>query len=213
LTNMALSKISLGQLATNVPPVNVYVFNIPTLRYYLDWQLAQSIIQNAILAGVQKYLQSVAQNQELTARELVPSLDIPLSSANLPSPQTSQLADIAWDWNVTASGTLSAPNTLLYYTLSGKNIVWSIFGLYWLTPNPQIQWIRFKNGVYVGPWIDVQTDVQKGLLLFDSPVVLAKDDQFILESATTVTAPFTDKFAILGVVVEPFGQTATLKSP
>jgi hypothetical protein len=210
---MALSKISLGQLATNLPPVDVYVFNTPTLRYYLDWQLAQSIVQNAIIAGVQKYLQSVAQNKELTARELVPSLDIPLSSANLPSPQTSQLADIAWDWNVTASGTLSAPNTLLNYTLSGKNIVWSIFGLYWLTPNPQIQWIRFKNGVYVGPWIDIQTDLQKGLLLFDSPLVLAKDDQLILESATTVTAPFTDKFAILGVVVEPFGQTATLKSP
>jgi hypothetical protein len=210
---MALSKISLGQLAPNIPPVDVYVFNTPTLRYYLDWQLAQSIVQNAIIAGVQKYLQSVAQNKELTARELVPSLDIPLSSANLPSPQTSQLSDIAWDWSVSASGTLSAPNTLLNYTLSGKNIVWSIFGLYWLTPNPQIQWIRFKNGVYVGPWIDIQTDLQKGLLLFDSPLVLAKDDQFILESATTVTAPFTDKFAILGVVVEPFGQTATLKSP
>jgi len=213
LTYMALSKISLGQLAPNVPPVDVYVFNIPTLRYYLDWQLAQSIVQNAIIAGVQKYLQSVAHNKELTARELTPSLDIPLSNVSLPAPQTSQLADIAWNWNVTASGTLSSPNTLLNYTLSGKNVVWSIFGLYWLTPNPQIQWIRFKNGVYVGPWIDVQTDLQKGLLLFDSPVVLAKDDQFILESATTVAAPFTDRFAILGVVIEPFGQTATLKSP
>ncbi len=211
---MSLASLQVSPNLPGMAPVAVEAAPaLNVIQYFLDWQAGFALIRKAVETGVAEYVKKVgipSGSVKLVARGLVAGFDIPLSSA-VTAPNVSQLADVAWDWSISAPGTFTTPNTLLALDLSTIDKVFVIFGYRWLTPNIPTTWLRLDKGVEQGPWVSALESGIDGLFLYDAPLAIAKET-FKIETVSNQSGAYTDQFALLGIVIESLGRTVSLNA-